>query len=134
MTLTKPCSKKDYADLAVWCNINGYHIKETETEYLAVINPAKSLEEISDELELAVERYLDQVAQTRGYKDIVSLCSYKGDADAIFNKEGTAGALWRGQVWRTCYSIRDSILDGTRTNIPTAEELIAELPVFTWGD
>lgn len=91
-------------------------------------------EELVEYYESIVENHLDEVAKQRGYKDIVSLCSYKGSTDPIFNKEGTAGVAWRDQVWRKCYSIRDEFMNGIRTIIPTVEELIAELPVFTWGD
>ena len=90
-----------------------------------------TVEELVEYYEGIVEKHLDAVAQTRGYKDIVSLCSYKGSTDPVFNKEGTAGVAWRDQVWRTCYTIRDAILAEER-ELPT--DIISELPVFTWGD
>lgn len=95
--------------------------------------PQPSQEEILSKLISGVQSYLDSTAKQMGYDGIVSLCSYKGSTDAIFNKEGTAGVAWRDLVWRTCYTIRDEVLAGTRT-IPTVEELISELPEFTWGD
>ena len=96
-------------------------------------SPIPSQEEILSLLIKGVQDYLDSTSRQRGYDGIVSLCSYKGSTDAIFDKEGTAGVAWRDLVWRTCYTIRDEVLAGTRT-IPTIEELISELPEFTWGD
>lgn len=97
------------------------------------ISVTPSQEEILSSLIKAVQNHLDSTAKERGYEGIISLCSYKGSTDATFNKEGTAGVVWRDLVWRTCYTICDEVLAGTRA-VPTAEELISELPVFTWGD
>lgn len=80
-----------------------------------------------------VQEHLDATARQRGYDDITTLATYKGSKIPKFNKEGTAGADWRDAVWDTCYTILDEIKAGTRTQ-PTIEQLIAELPVFTWGD
>ena len=88
-------------------------------------------EEIVAYYDSIVEEHLDATARQRGYKDIVSLCSYKGSTDAIFNKEGTAAAAWRDQVWRTYYNIKDAVIAGTR-QLPT--DIVSELPAFTWGD
>ena len=81
-----------------------------------------------------VQFYLDLTVQERGYDGIMSLATYKGSKVAKFAKEGAAGADWRDDVWSKCYEILDAIKAGTRTDIPTAEQLILELPVFTWGD
>lgn len=81
-----------------------------------------------------VQFYLDSTAQERGYDGIMSLATYKGSKVAKFAKEGAAGADWRDEVWSKCYEILDAVKAGTRTGMPTAEQLILELPVFTWGD
>ena len=97
-----------------------------------IVTPQLTQEEIVLGYVLTVQKYLDDTAKTRGYDGIISLCSYKGSTDPIFDKEGTAGVVWRDAVWRKCYDIRDAIIAGIRTELPT--DIISELPEFTWGD
>lgn len=79
--------------------------------------------------ENAVQKHLNQTAQSRGYDDIVSACSYSG-APNPFQTESQAFTEWRGNVWAYCYQLLSEVEAGTRT-APTLEELIAELPAFT---
>ena len=58
----------------------------------------------------AVQEYMDATVQTRGYDNINSACSYATSTDAVFLAEVLAG----------------------ERDIPTAEELIAELPELVW--
>lgn len=129
-------TSKEYADMAVLANQQGKILRVVNGNLVLedIVLPPKTQEEILSEYITLVQQYLDSTAKSRGYDGIISLCSYKGSTDAVFNKEGTAGVAWRDSVWRTCYSIRDEVLAGTRTEIPTAESLISELPIFTWGD
>lgn len=78
-----------------------------------------------------VQAYMDSTAQTRGYDNIHTACSYVDDPDPIFATEGSACKQWRSRVWRKCYDILAEVKAGTRA-IPTAEELIAELPKLEW--
>lgn len=80
-----------------------------------------------------VDEYMDGIVQQRGYDNIVKCVTYEGDDDETFNKEGTAAKKWRSKVYRTCYSILADVEAGCRA-IPTAKEIIAELPKFEWGD
>lgn len=95
------------------------------------VPPEPTPEEVLAELTAAVQRHLDDTARTRNYDGILSLCTYAQDPDPKFAAEGMAGVAWRSAVWRTCYSVMDEVLAGTR-GIPTAEELIALLPPFAW--
>ena len=79
----------------------------------------------------AVQRHLDNVARSKGYDNIISLCTYATDSDPIFSAEGQAGVAWRGAVWRYCNTVLAEVEAGTRAQ-PTVEELIAELPTITW--
>lgn len=81
----------------------------------------------------AIQNHLDMRAQEREYDDILSLASYAGDPDPKYNREGTSGKSWRSSCWRYLDTVRNDVLNGLRT-IPTVEELISELPVFTWGE
>ena len=74
---------------------------------------------------------MDKKAQERGYDGIMSACSYATSTDNIFAAEGLACVKWRDAVWRKCYDILAEVKAGTRA-IPTAEEVIAELPALEW--
>lgn len=126
-------TNKEYADLAVWCNVNGCTIEEHEEYYEVVaIHPyVPTDEEIQKMLTDGVQAYMDSMAQTRGYDNIHTACSYANSTDHIFAAEGQACLQWRDMVWRKCYNILAEVQAGSR-DIPTAEELIAELPVLVW--
>ena len=126
-------TNKEYADLAVWCNANGCTIEEHEEYYEVVAIPAyvPTVEEIQAQLTAAVQAYMDSTAKTRGYDNIHTACSYANSTDHIFAAEGQACLAWRDKVWRKCYDILAEVKAGTR-EIPTVEELIAELPALEW--
>jgi hypothetical protein len=89
--------------------------------------------EILANLTWAVQNHLDKKALERRYDGILSLCTYATSTDLKFAAEGQAGVIWRDGVWSKCYSIMADVQAGKRT-IPTEEELLAELPTFTWPD
>ena len=74
---------------------------------------------------------MDKTVQTRGYDSIHTACTYTNSTDETFKTEGTACVAWRDAVWRKCYDILAEVKAGTR-EIPTEEELLAELPVLDW--
>lgn len=120
-TFTEPVFQENYT--TVW---------NTQTQEWDLV-PPPSQEEIQKMLTDGVQAYMDNTAQTRGYDNIHTACSYAYSTDAIFAKEGKACLEWRDKVWRTCYDILAQVLGGLR-EIPTLEEVIAELPAFNWGD
>jgi len=79
-------------------------------------------------LEYAVQDHLDATARSRRYDSIVSACSYAGAANR-FQAESVAFIQWRAAVWDHCYQVLADVQAGTRA-VPTADELIAELPAF----
>lgn len=127
-------TNKEYADLAVACNQAGNLTIEDKGEYFEVVEipvhvPTEA--EIQAQLTAAVQAYMDSTAQTRGYDNIHTACSYSNSTDHIFAAEGQACLQWRDKVWRKCYDILAEVKAGTR-EIPTVEELVAELPVLEW--
>lgn len=111
-------------------DINPYGITIVEEEE-PVYTPTQ--EEIIAGYTDMVQAYLDSTAQTHNYDNILSLCTYATSTNEKFRREGQAGVEWRDAVWAKCYAILDEIKAGTRPQ-PTVEQLIAELPIFTWGD
>lgn len=75
-----------------------------------------------------VQRHMDDAARALRYDDIATACTY-ADEPAVpkFQAEGQVFRAWRSEVWATCYAILDDVNAGLR-DIPTDEELLAELP------
>lgn len=128
-------TNKEYADLAVACNKAGNLTIEDKGDYFEVVEIPVHIpteEEIQKMLTDGVQAYMDETAQTRGYDNIHTACSYANSTDEIFKAEGTACLAWRDQVWRKCYDILAEVKAGERP-VPTLDEVIAELPVLDWG-
>ena len=95
--------------------------------------PAPTNEQIIASMTAAVQSHLDEVARTRNYDGILSLCTYATSLNPKFAAEGQAGVEWRDAVWVKCYAVLAEVEAGLREQ-PTVEQLIAELPVFVWPD
>lgn len=93
--------------------------------------PPPTPEQIIANMTAAVQQHLDVKARERNYDGILSLCTYAASPNSKFAAEGQAGVEWRDAVWAKCYEILADVQAGTRP-APTAEQLIAELPGFTW--
>lgn len=128
---------EQYQIASKWCNTNNATIVEHDTYFEVVAIEEETLTEeeqqalIHAQLTATAQAWMDKTAQTRNYDSILTACSYAGSTDKTFNAEGTACKAWRDSVWRACYAIEAEVLAGTR-EIPTEEELIAELPVLEW--
>ena len=110
--------------------------KLSSMDYAEIVGSSISAAELTEEqikkvLTNAVQAYMDTVAQTRGYDNIHTACSYVNSTDEIFAAEGAACLAWRDSVWRKCYDILAEVQAGIRP-IPTVDDLIAELPAFDW--
>lgn len=89
------------------------------------------LASIKTQLLFTVDTLLDSEVQKHGYDNIAKCVTYEGDEDPVFNAEGTTAKKWRSKVYRKCYDILAQVESGERC-IPTADELIAELPKLEW--
>ena len=78
-----------------------------------------------------VQNYMDETVSSRGYDSIASACTYQNSTNDKFKSEGTACVAWRDSVWKKCYSVLNDVTAGKR-DIPTWEELKAELPNLIW--
>ena len=93
----------------------------------------EAIASLKQSLTSAVQKHMDDTAQQRNFDDILSLCTYATSAKPKFKAEGQAGVEWRDDVWLYCYAELDKVLAGER-GTPTTQELIDELPVFTWPE
>lgn len=110
--------------------------KLTSTDYEEIVGSAYIEEPLTEEqiqahLTQVVQNYMDKTVQTRGYDNIHTACTYASSTDETFRAEGTACVAWRDAVWRKCYDILAEVKAGTR-EVPTEEELLAELPALNW--
>lgn len=136
---TKDIAKKNF-DRGLWSTemlvklVNKGKLTSTEYEEIVgstYIEAPLTEEQIQAHLTQVVQNYMDKTVQTRGYDNIHTACTYSSSTDETFRAEGTACVAWRDAVWRKCYDILAEVKAGTR-EIPTEEELLAELPVLDW--
>jgi hypothetical protein len=87
----------------------GYHFKIEDGVmkrwYLICSGPDDQQLLVVDDYEEAVQEYIDSCVQQRGYDNVYTCLSYKGDPDPIFSAEADAVLSWRSQVWRTAQGI-----------------------------
>ena len=92
--------------------------------------PPPTADQIAAARVAAVQAHMDAAAQALGYDDIKAAVTY-ADEPAVprFQAEGQAFRAWRSIVWAHCYMVLDDVQAGRRA-IPTAADLIAELPAL----
>lgn len=105
--------------------------KDFNEAFEAKVAREKLIKETSKFLTKTVQDYMDSMARTRNYDNIASACSYANSSIPKFAEEGKACSLWRDQVWIYCYEQLDKFERGERS-IPSAIELITELPKLKW--
>lgn len=106
-------------------------VEIADAEANDLLAPAPTSEQIVAALTADVQTHLDATARTRNYDGILSLCSYAASTHPVFGPEGQAGVAWRDAVWAACYVIMADVQAETRA-VPTAAELLAELPAMAW--
>lgn len=109
-----------------------YYIKGHE-------KPAETPEEYiarrESEIVVMVQELIDSTAQQKHYDTGESCCSYVGDLDEEFNADAVAFQAWRGNCWRTCYNILNSVTAGTVAPEDVTDAYVIErLPVMEWPE
>lgn len=94
--------------------------------------PQKTPQEIRIEITTAVQERLDIFAQTRGYDNIVSACSYATSNHSRYGPEGRYCVQVREATWDKLFEIESEVLAGTRPMPRTYAEIEPELPVLAW--
>jgi len=87
-------------------------------------------QQILSELEQAITKHMDAVAQARRYDNRDSCRLYAGYVNP-FQAEAIAYGQWVAACWVASNTAQAQIIAGTRT-IPTPAEAVAELPTMEW--
>lgn len=77
---------------------------------------------------------LDNFAQSRGYDNILSACSYSNDPNIKFQTEGTHCVQMRSQTWIVLYQIISDIKNEVRSMPNKFSDIENELPSLTWPE
>lgn len=81
------------------------------------------------QLESAVDQHIDSICKTKGYDNANSISKYMARPSSAWYAECIALGDWIDACWLHCHSVLNDVSSGNR-NVPTVEELVAELPVF----
>jgi hypothetical protein len=109
--------------------VGSVQITEEEAEELNA-PPPETAEQIIARLEAALDRHLDAVANSYRYESIRTMVTYATSEHQTFGPEGRAAVKFRDAVYAYGIQVIADVEAGNR-DIPTEEELIAELPLIT---
>ena len=117
----------------VWVNSHNCKLEQNSDIYTIVENtkPIPTVEEILKGYEDAVQKHLDEMAQSRGYDNSYTCVSYVNSTNEVWNKESNAFNAWRDAVWGKCHELLDAYKAG-KIEAMTVEELIEQLPKIEW--
>jgi hypothetical protein len=115
--------------------LKGYHFKIDDgvmKRYYLVCDGANDKQLlVVEDYEEAVQNFLDQTVQRKGYDNVYTCLSYKGDPDPIFSQEADEVLVWRSRVWRTAQGILNQWATG-QIEQPTINQVIEQLPKLEW--
>lgn len=111
--------------------------KPTESELQALANQHQADYDNKQNLKLrkkygnALQLHIDQIAQSKDYKDSNSCASYVNSTNLVWKTESIAFVAWRDTVWSYAYQVLDDVINNGAT-LPSVNEFIANAPVITW--
>lgn len=92
---------------------------------------AAALDQIEADYESAIQAHLDATAQSRGYDNMISACSYASGTHPKFSVEGRDCLAWRSSVWEAAFQIMTDVRAGVRP-LPSLQQVMTELPPMVW--
>lgn len=122
-----------YDDQQVAMGLAADKTQMTPEEVEAHVNPPvppKTIEQIILDYTAALEAVYDAKARERRY-DSRMTCALRAGYPGPFQAEGQAFAIWMDTCNAHAYEVMADVQAGER-EMPTAEELIAEMPELTW--
>jgi hypothetical protein len=100
-----------------------------------VLNQIRYDAKISQYIEDALDEYIDSVAAARGYARVgvtpsASCLGYAGFVNP-YQAEAIAFGQWMASLWPVVFQIQADVRNNLRP-VPTAAQVISELPVMVW--
>ena len=105
-----------------------------------MVNPQVILKQY----EKAIQTYIDQVAQARGYDNGYTCASYFEDKNERYASDARIFKDWRSDVWvyvnqllnqySNAFGDNSEIPATALAGYPTPEDVIAQLPQIEWED
>lgn len=127
-TIDEPPSASE-GHYAAWVDGAWTFLEEPEPEPEPAPTP-ETAEQTQRRLASAIQAHLDAQAREMSYESIFTAVTYAEEPVVPkFQIEGAALRAWRSLVWDYGYGVLAAVLAAERA-VPTAEDLIAELPVF----
>lgn len=87
---------------------------------------------LEQELKKQVQQRLDKFAQTRGYTDIVSACSYALSTNEEFRVEGKCCVSLRDRTWEKLFELLNDAKENKNKIIPDYNKIKQFLPPTVW--
>lgn len=118
-------------DSLIGGSAQGKEIRPDANGHPALVDPAPpTIEQLQVLLMQSVQTHMDAAAKALGYDNLLSAVSYADEPSVpTFQAQGQAFRAWRSAVWAQCYVLLAEVQAETRP-VPTAEELLALLPVL----
>jgi hypothetical protein len=101
-----------------------------EEAYILTAPPPPTPQELLKSIEQAIEKHMDEVAQSKKYDNRDSCRLYAGYVNP-FQDEAIAYGQWVSACWVASNQVQEDVMNGLRT-IPTPEEAVASLPIQPW--
>lgn len=92
------------------------------------------IKNIRDEYIRLTQERLDTFAQTRGYDNILSVCTYASSSSSTFRVEGEYGVIARDDTWNKLYHLLELVESGLIPVPNSYEEIENLLPALTWPE
>ncbi|MBA4797010.1 MAG: hypothetical protein H2043_06380 [Rhizobiales bacterium] len=86
-----------------------------------------------EDFESAVQAHIDNTAQSKLFRDGVTLASYTASTNPQWSAEALAFVSWRDAVWSYALVELEKFQSGVR-GAPTPAEFCNELPLLKWPD
>lgn len=112
--------------------IDGQWVQVWEVRAASAAEIAERKEKIRQKIVDKVQQRLDTFAQTRGYDNIVSACSYASSQHPKYGPEGRYCVAAREQTWDALFAIEAEVIAGTRPMPYGYDSIESDLPVLTW--
>jgi hypothetical protein len=85
-----------------------------------------------NDLEVDTQKRLDDFAATKGYSDIVSVCTYATSSNLQYKSDADYCVLSRDNTWEKLYLIFNEIEQGKRPMPTDYNQIAVDLPVLAW--